>query len=126
MSSLLLDGSPLAWTVVVLIVLIVISLLVLISRQPVARVLDSFSVPLVPWLPGLSILVNFYLMVMLDYMTWVRFGVWITIGLVIYFAYGIRNSVERKRLEQKNLINDKRNEGKIFASSREILVPTGQ
>jgi basic amino acid/polyamine antiporter, APA family len=31
-------------------------------------------------------------MMELDVMTWVRFGVWIVIGLLIYFTYGIRNS----------------------------------
>ena len=28
--------------------------------------------------------------------TWERFGIWLAIGLVIYFAYGARHSVARK------------------------------
>lgn len=52
---------------------------------------------MVPWLPGLSIFINVYLMVRLDVMTWVRFGIWIAIGLLIYFSYGIRYSRQRKR-----------------------------
>lgn len=34
-------------------------------------------------------------MLMLDIFTWIRFGVWIVIGIVIYFGYGIRNSNEK-------------------------------
>lgn len=65
-------------------------------------------------------------MMMLDVMTWVRFGVWLAIGLAIYFAYGIRKSVVRAAVEYKKSIDEKRHEGKMFNSSREILVPTGQ
>lgn len=105
---------------------LVIIILTLIARQPTVKITSTFTVPMVPWLPGISILINTYLMMMLDVMTWVRFGVWITIGLVIYFAYGIRKSLVRAVIEYKRSIDEKRHEGKMFNSSREILVPTGQ
>lgn len=59
-------------------------------------------------------------------MTWIRFAIWIFFGLSIYFTYGIRNSAELKRRQQKELMKNKENVGKIFASSKEILVPSGQ
>ncbi|XP_055705619.1 cationic amino acid transporter 3 isoform X2 [Phlebotomus papatasi] len=61
-------------------------------RQPRSSREITFTVPLVPWLPGLSILINIYLMTQLDVMTWIRFGVWILAGLIIYFTYGIWHS----------------------------------
>lgn len=77
--------------------ILVLATLFAISRQPVSEKKLAFSVPLVPWLPGLSILINVYLMLNLDYMTWLRFAVWIAAGLLIYVTYGAWHSSERKR-----------------------------
>lgn len=71
--------------------------LYIISRQPVSNAPLSFRVPMVPWLPGFSILINVYLMIKLDIITWIRFSVWILIGLLIYFSYSIRNSRLRNK-----------------------------
>lgn len=105
-----------------------IIILILIARQPTSQVKLTFSVPLVPWLPGLSILINVYLMTMLDVMTWVRFAVWIIIGFAIYFTYGIRNSVEKTRVEHVKRTQSvkEHDSSEIFTTSRDILVPTGQ
>jgi APA family basic amino acid/polyamine antiporter len=51
-----------------------------------------FRVPLVPITPIISILTCLYLMVQLPGLTWIRFGLWLLLGLGIYFTYGIRNS----------------------------------
>ncbi|MBN3280574.1 CTR4 protein, partial [Polyodon spathula] len=54
----------------------------------------TFQVPLVPLIPGLSILMNIFLMLKLSAMTWVRFSVWLLLGLTVYFGYGIWHSKE--------------------------------
>ncbi|XP_036670593.3 cationic amino acid transporter 2 isoform X2 [Drosophila suzukii] len=79
-------------------------LLLIISRQPTSGVKLSFKVPLVPWLPGISILINIYLMIKLDILTWVRFSIWIAIGLAIFLSYGIRHSRLRQREQRNNSI----------------------
>ncbi|XP_065203694.1 cationic amino acid transporter 2 isoform X2 [Planococcus citri] len=52
----------------------------------------KFKVPLVPYLPALSILCNVELMANLNFLTWIRFILWMALGLLLYFGYGIRNS----------------------------------
>lgn len=126
LSKQLSDGVWWTWLLAVMIVADMLFILLLISRQPTAQRLDSFTVPFIPWLPGLSIVINVYLMMKLDYMTWVRFIVWIVIGLVIYFAYGIRKSVERTRRQNEfRNSNNTQNQANAYTSSREILVLTG-
>lgn len=127
LSKQLSDGVWWTWLILIMIVADMLLILLLISRQPTAQRVNSFTVPFIPWLPGLSIVINVYLMMKLDYMTWVRFIVWIIIGLIIYFVYGIRKSVERTRQSQIiNNNNNTQNQVNVYTSSREILVLTGQ
>ncbi len=51
-----------------------------------------FRCPGVPLVPILSIVSCVALMLPLPRITWLRFVAWLTIGLVIYFAYGVRRS----------------------------------
>jgi APA family basic amino acid/polyamine antiporter len=52
----------------------------------------SFRTPLVPLVPILSVLASVYLMLNLPAATWLRFFVWMAVGLVVYFSYGARHS----------------------------------
>jgi APA family basic amino acid/polyamine antiporter len=51
-----------------------------------------FRAPLVPLTPILSIVACVYLMLQLPRLTWIRFGIWLGLGMLIYLAYGIRHS----------------------------------
>jgi APA family basic amino acid/polyamine antiporter len=39
-----------------------------------------------------------YLMFQLPLVTWIRFILWLGVGLAFYFAYGVRHSILQKRL----------------------------
>ncbi|XP_073843785.1 cationic amino acid transporter slimfast [Musca autumnalis] len=76
---------------------VLIIILVIIGCQPVSSIELTFKVPLVPFIPCLSVFANLYLMFQLDLGTWIRFLIWVFIGYVIYFVYGIRNSTQISR-----------------------------
>ncbi|GFR07784.1 high affinity cationic amino acid transporter 1, partial [Trichonephila clavata] len=67
-----------------------------VARQPSDNKTLSFKVPCVPFIPVLSIFVNFYLMLKLPPATWKRFLYWMIAGFIIYFGYGMWHSSERK------------------------------
>lgn len=57
LSKQLSDGVWWTWLLAVLIVADMLFILLLISRQPTAQRLNSFTVPFIPWLPGVSIVI---------------------------------------------------------------------
>jgi basic amino acid/polyamine antiporter, APA family len=71
-------------------VLVSIGVLVLRKRQPDRP--RGFRVPFVPLFPILSIVLCTGLMTGLTVITWVRFVVWLALGLLIYFFYSRKRS----------------------------------
>ena len=71
-------------------VLVAIGVLVLRRTRPDLK--RAFSCPGVPAVPVLAVLCAVYLMLNLPAATWIRFVIWMAIGLVVYFAYGASHS----------------------------------
>ncbi|KAE7996096.1 hypothetical protein FH972_000844 [Carpinus fangiana] len=77
---------------------------------PHAREPKLWGVPLVPWLPSLSIAINIFLLGSIDKASFARFGVWTLIILIYYFVIGLHasydtakessNGEERKNVEE--------------------------
>jgi len=81
-----------------LLICLLITTLVL-SKQPENSQRLFFKVPFLPWLPVFGLFLNVYLMFGLNKQTWIRFGIWMAIGLVIYFGYGFRHSRQRENYQ---------------------------
>jgi APA family basic amino acid/polyamine antiporter len=72
---------------------IVVSAGVIVLRRTQPERPRSFRTPWVPLVPILSIACCVLLMAGLPLLTWIRFFVWLVIGLAIYFLFGRRHSV---------------------------------
>lgn len=70
----------------------IIFVLLIISRQPQNRYAMQFLTPGLPFIPTIAITVNIYLIFKLSILTLVRFTVWMSLGLIMYFYYGITHS----------------------------------
>jgi basic amino acid/polyamine antiporter, APA family len=71
-------------------ILVCIGVLILRYKDPHRP--RAFKTPFVPLVPILGIGSCIYLMAGLPWITWVRFGVWLLIGLVVYLFFGFRRS----------------------------------
>ncbi|NXO16874.1 CTR1 protein, partial [Oriolus oriolus] len=89
-----LEPNILINTVQIIAAILVVTIIFIIRKQPESKTKLSFKVPFLPFLPVGSIFVNIYLMMQLDAGTWIRFAIWMLLGFIIYFTYGIWHSVE--------------------------------
>lgn len=104
LSALIIWGSHylslVKWWAVLLLAVIIFYLIgctLLLLWLPQNKTPLPFMVPFVPVLPLGSVFINVFLMLKLSYLTWLRFAVWMVVGMSIYLFYGLRNSVEGQR-----------------------------
>ncbi|MGC2419998.1 MAG: amino acid permease, partial [Candidatus Acidiferrales bacterium] len=71
---------------------ILVSIAVLILRKKQPERARGFHVPWSPWIPIASVVFCFVLMASLTVENWLRFFVWLAIGLVVYHFYGRKHS----------------------------------
>ncbi|MBB2479431.1 amino acid permease [Bacillus sp. APMAM] len=72
-----------------------VSLGIFFLRHMKEKPKSAFKVPLYPILPAASFVLCLYLIFNLQWITWLSFGIWLVIGLIIYGFYGSRNSTLR-------------------------------
>jgi len=82
---------------------VLVSAGVIVLRRLEPNRARPFRAPLVPLTPIISILTCLYLMFQLPRITWIRFGIWLALGMVIYLLYGVRHSRLRSRADEREL-----------------------
>src|SRR5437667_115473 len=71
-------------------ILVCVGFLILRKREPHRP--RAFKTPWVPLVPILGVISCLNLMRALPSITWIRFGLWLIVGMVVYFFYGFRRS----------------------------------
>jgi APA family basic amino acid/polyamine antiporter len=82
--------------------IVCVSIIILRKKRPELH--RPFRTPFVPLIPILGALICFAQMASLPLDTWLRLIIWMAIGFVIYFAYGMKHS---KLGKEKNDLNKK-------------------
>ena len=75
-------------------VLVCFGIIILRVKEPLRH--RTFKVPLNPVIPLLGVASCIFLMTGLPGVTWIRFVVWLILGLVVYFSYSINHSLLHK------------------------------
>ncbi|CAA0814386.1 Cationic amino acid transporter 7- chloroplastic [Striga hermonthica] len=90
------------------------------ARQ--ARKPESWGVPLMPWIPCVSIFLNIFLLGSLDGRSYVRFGIFSALTVLLYVLYSVHSSFDADK--SGSLVRDRTDEG-ISMKEYDTNVPTG-
>uniref|UniRef100_UPI0037E96C16 high affinity cationic amino acid transporter 1-like n=1 Tax=Semicossyphus pulcher TaxID=241346 RepID=UPI0037E96C16 len=122
------QGGTAAWSLFVLSMILVVCLILtfIVWRQPQSKAKLTFKVPLLPFLPVVSLFINVYLMVQLDRGTWLRFAIWMIFGFFIYFSYGFRNSAEAVLTTSSSYTPDCSINGEPMATEKKAFIRISQ
>ncbi|KAK8957015.1 Cationic amino acid transporter 1 [Platanthera zijinensis] len=82
---------------------------------PRARRPKTWGVPLGPWLPSASILINIFLLGSIDGLSFARFGIWTVLLLIYYLFLGLHASYDTAKAAEKGREGSKLEEGNDMA-----------
>lgn len=82
---------------------VLVSAGVVVLRRTRPDLPRGFRAPWVPALPITAVVACLWLMLNLSALTWIRFGVWMVVGIAIYVGYGRQHSVLASREAQEKI-----------------------
>jgi APA family basic amino acid/polyamine antiporter len=80
---------------------------IMVLRKSLPDVVRPFRTPWVPFVPVMGIIVCVYLMYTLPAESWYRLGIWMALGVIIYFIYGKKHSKVRELRDGKIVEKDR-------------------
>ncbi|VVC25137.1 Hypothetical protein CINCED_3A017860 [Cinara cedri] len=98
------DSSMFVYILLYALLAVLVAVLGAISRKPQNKQILVFKTPWVPFVPAFSIAVNLYLIFQLSSMTLLRIVIWVSIGLFVYFYYGIKHSALEPQVDEDESI----------------------
>jgi len=87
-----------------LLAFVIVCIAVMILRHTNPAQARPFRTPWVPFVPIMGIVFNGYMMYKLGWVNWARLGIWLVIGLVIYFTYSRFHSRVQQLEPQKQTV----------------------
>jgi len=84
-----------------------VSVAVVVLRKKRPDLKRAFRCPGVPVIPALAVAFCVTLMAFLSLTTWIAFGIWLVIGLAVYFGYARQRSVLGKAAPAEQLAASK-------------------
>jgi basic amino acid/polyamine antiporter, APA family len=85
---------------------IIVSAAVIVLRVKRPDIKRSFKCPFVPVVPGLAIIFCGYLIYSLPKITQYRFIIWLAMGLIVYFLYGMKHSALNSNDQEKGAVEE--------------------
>jgi APA family basic amino acid/polyamine antiporter len=86
---------------------VLVSIGVVVLRRTRPDLERGFKVPLMPVIPILAVVACLWLMVNLSVETWLRFLVWMAIGVAIYFLFSRKNAEKTMRERERAQSSDR-------------------
>jgi APA family basic amino acid/polyamine antiporter len=77
----------------ILLAFVVVCVAVIVLRYKQPGLPRTFKTPGMPVVPAIGVVFSIWLITFLQPLTWLRFGLWFALGLLVYFAYSKRHSV---------------------------------
>ena len=78
---------------------------VIVMRRTHPDLPRAFKAPLVPFLPALTVIFCLYLMLQLSGTAWISFGIWMVIGIAVYFLYSRKHSALNNSKKEEDVAN---------------------
>ncbi|KAH8962262.1 hypothetical protein BDL97_05G092200 [Sphagnum fallax] len=93
---------------------------------PQVRTPMIWGVPLVPWVPSLSVALNMFLLGTLDKLSFIRFGIWTAVILVYYFLFGLHASYDTAINQKREFAQYKLEEAEEEGQNLKTVKPATQ